>query len=222
MSESPTLTDECHLTYARQREMADRSTLAAEVYPSRTRQRIETRNRVFEAAIAEFRRVGVAAAQIEDIVRAAGVARGTFYLHFATKDHVLLEQLDRNQQAVAGRLEASFDTSPRSFLGRTVDLMLAQAADESPALTRELFTAIGRRATEMDGQTIALAEVVTRFFAAAQKRGEVRTDLTPFELTAVFLPGVFGLMLLRIDPPSPELRVTLQHAVDVFVRGIAP
>ena len=69
-------------------------------YPSRTRHRLKTRDRVFAAALAEFRRVGVASAQIEDIVKTAGVARGTFYLHFPTKDHVLMELLRRKQNGI--------------------------------------------------------------------------------------------------------------------------
>jgi len=57
----------------------------------RERQRLETRGRLYEAALAEFRRVGFANAQIEAIVERAGVARGTFYFHFPTTEHVLLE-----------------------------------------------------------------------------------------------------------------------------------
>jgi len=75
--------------------------------PARARQRLETRERVFEAAMREFRRAGVGAAQVEDIVRAAGVARGTFYLHFPTKEHVLLERAARDQAAVAERSSRS-------------------------------------------------------------------------------------------------------------------
>src|SRR5262245_53575075 len=95
----------------------------ADAYPSRTRARLETRGRVFDAAVAEFLRVGVAAAQIEDIVRAAGVARGTFYLHFPTKDHVLLEVLRRKEGAVAAELDRAIDASLAEFLRLTVSLM---------------------------------------------------------------------------------------------------
>src|SRR5215470_1514565 len=87
-------------------------------YPSRTRRRLRTRDRLFEAALAEFHRAGVDAAQIEAIVRAAGVARGTFYLHFPTKDHVLMELLRRKQSALAERLHPSRAVSPRTFLRR--------------------------------------------------------------------------------------------------------
>ena len=42
-------------------------------------------------AVDEFRREGFARAQVDRIVAAAGVARGTVYFHFPSKEHVLLE-----------------------------------------------------------------------------------------------------------------------------------
>src|SRR2546427_12989398 len=90
------------------------SSAAVVAYPSRTRQRLETRDRIFEAALAEFRRAGVAAAEIEDIVWAADVARGTFYLHFPTKDHVLIELLRRQQRELGRTPLSARAPSPRS------------------------------------------------------------------------------------------------------------
>src|SRR5262245_57475521 len=113
--------------------MPGRPNAAVAAYPSRTRQRLETRDRLFEAALAEFRRVGVAPAEIEDIVRAAGVARGTFYLHFPTKDHVLMELLRRKQAVLGARLTAARAGSARAFLRRAVDLMAEDAIGEDRA-----------------------------------------------------------------------------------------
>ncbi len=65
---------------------------ADEKQPTRRElQRIETRERVFCAAIDEFNRVGVANAQIETMVKSAGVSVGTFYKNFPGKDDVLRE-----------------------------------------------------------------------------------------------------------------------------------
>jgi AcrR family transcriptional regulator len=52
---------------------------------------------VYEAAIAEYRRSGMAVADVGAVTRAAGVARGTFYFHFPTKEHVLAE-LERGEE----------------------------------------------------------------------------------------------------------------------------
>lgn len=201
--------------------MAAKATLTAVSYPSRTRQRLETRDRVFEAAMSEFRRAGVADAQIEDIVKAAGVARGTFYLHFPTKDHVLMELMRRRQHDIAERLRTTKAVSPKAFLRRAVDMMLEDAVSDS-ALWHELFSLITRHAKEMRTEASALVEALTGFFAASQARGEVRTDVTPFDLTSVFLPGVYGLLQMKLDDPRSELRPALYRVVDIFVRGIAP
>jgi len=52
---------------------------------------VATRLRIYEAAMAEFERVGVDEARVEDIVREAGVAWGTFFHYFPRKQDVLLE-----------------------------------------------------------------------------------------------------------------------------------
>src|ERR1700753_4236430 len=66
--------------------------------------RLQTRQRILGAAIAEFKRSGMASADVRAIVDAAGVAHGTFYFHFPTKEHVLLE-LDRREER---RIAADF------------------------------------------------------------------------------------------------------------------
>ena len=60
--------------------------------------RLETRARLFDAAFAEIGRHGLAGADVSAIAAAAGVVRGTFYFHFPTKEHVLVE-LERNEEA---------------------------------------------------------------------------------------------------------------------------
>jgi len=198
------------------------SAATASSYPHRTRQRLETHDRLFEAALTEFRRVGVSAAEIEDIVRTAGVARGTFYLHFPTKDHVLMELLRRKQQVLAERLRAARRLSARGVLRRAVDLMMEDAVREDSALWHELFAVIARHASALRSEASALVEVLTELLRAAQDRGQVRRDLTPFDLTAVFLPGVYGLLQMKLSEPRRELRTALHRVVDIFVRGIVP
>ncbi len=189
-------------------------------YPSRTRQRLETRDRIFEAALAEFRRVGVAAAEIERIVRAAEVARGTFYLHFPTKDHVLMELLRRQQREIAEQMRAIRSSSPRVFLWRVVDRMIENSVREA-RLYHELFAVVARHAGEMRSEADALVEALIAFFGACQERGKVRKDLTPLDLINVFLPGVYGLLQMKLDSPPAELRQALYRVVDIFVRGIS-
>ena len=75
----------------------------------RDRQREETRERLFRAALEEMRRTGVAAAQVDRIVAAAAVSRGSFYFHFPTKEDVLREWERRREEELTAQL-----TRPRS------------------------------------------------------------------------------------------------------------
>ena len=58
---------------------------------SRTAQRVATRERLYEAAVAEFKRTGVSGADVGSIVAEAAVAHGTFFFHFPSKEHVVAE-----------------------------------------------------------------------------------------------------------------------------------
>lgn len=198
--------------------MAADSNALTDAYPSRTRARLETRGRVFEAALKEFRRVGVGAAQVEDIVRAAGVARGTFYLHFPTKDHVLLEVLRRKEGAVAERLRESLDRPLDEFLACTVRWLAEVATGEDAAIIPDVLAVIARSEELLASSEVALVEVVTRFLGIAQERGEVRVDVRPEELAQVFLSGVFGVLISR-SGQAGRLRTALDRVADVFVRG---
>ncbi len=188
---------------------------------SREQQRLETRERLYDAAMAEFGRNGVAGSQIEDIIKAVGVARGTFYNHFPTKDDVLLEYLDRLQRAAAGRMAGLAEVAPRPFFRGAVDVLVDIVVHEDRNILREALSVVSRHVEELENGA-PLFNGLTSFFDAAQARGDIRSDLMPSELSVAFLPGVFGLLLLRLGTPEQELRTTLHHAVDVFVRGIAP
>src|ERR1700729_3319912 len=60
--------------------------------------RRQTRERILGAAITEFKRSGMTGADVNAIVSAAGVAHGTFFFHFPSKEHVLLD-LERREEA---------------------------------------------------------------------------------------------------------------------------
>jgi AcrR family transcriptional regulator len=64
-----------------------------------------TRARLLQAARDVFERRGYAAASVSDVVAAAGVARGTFYVHFATKREVFVAVVhDVRADLVAGQM----------------------------------------------------------------------------------------------------------------------
>src|SRR5262245_42054572 len=76
--------------------------------------RLQTRQRILGAAIAEFKRTGMAGADVGAIVASAGVAHGTFFFHFPTKEHVVLELEAREESRIAAEL-TRFLRKPRDM-----------------------------------------------------------------------------------------------------------
>lgn len=188
----------------------------ADLYPSRTRARLETRARVRDAAVAEFHRVGFEASQIEDIVRAASVARGTFYLHFPTKDHVLMELLAESSASVAGALDGADPERPGRVLRDVVDAIATEVVGEHAALVPDVFALIARNRDAVAARTPELAERLTGFLATASEAGTVRRDAPATDLAAIFLSSVVGLLLTRRESSPRGLRSALRRAVELL------
>lgn len=63
------------------------------------------RAEIVTAAAAAFTERGLANTAVSDIVRAAGIAQGTFYLYFESKDGVVLAVAERIADAMIERIE---------------------------------------------------------------------------------------------------------------------
>lgn len=79
---------------------------------ARETKRLQTRERLLGAAVAEFKRSGMADADVGAIVSAAGVAHGTFFFHFPTKEHVLLELSTAKNSASPASSPGSWNPNP--------------------------------------------------------------------------------------------------------------
>ena len=121
---------------------------AAELDVSRSegaaaRSRRETRRRLIEAGTELFARRGLYGATSSEIARQAGVAAGTFYLHFKDKQELFREIVF----AALAQLRAREDAAAARVRGRVEELRaryheLLRFAEENRNLVRVLF---GRR-----------------------------------------------------------------------------
>ena len=70
-----------------------------------------------DAAERLFLERGVSATSIDDIVVTADVAKGTFYLYFASKEKLLAALLERYVSTQCEKLAAAMDRRPRDDWG---------------------------------------------------------------------------------------------------------
>jgi AcrR family transcriptional regulator len=183
---------------------------------TRDQQRAQTRERLYEAAIAEIVERGFAAMRIDRVVQSAGVARGTFYFHFPTKDHVLYELTDRMEAQVAEGLELPDDATLGEVLERVFAVMRGPRGGMEEELQREMLAAQLRRP---DRDTVPpLLEKLAAAIGRAQSRGEARADLDPEQVGLSLLTSIFGaIALLRYEPDPDQPLAVL---ADIFLRGV--
>ena len=183
---------------------------------ARERSGDRTRRRLFETALAEFRRVGVERASIGRIAETAGVSRPTFYFHFPTKDHVLLELQWSLEEPIAARIERAKTLD--EALGALVDgLVEALGALGNPEVFAEMVRIYTRHAASeaLADQPHYLMRAVAARFVEAQSDGRLRENLDSGCATYLFLTSVFGYLSLPVD--VEESRRDLHTLISLFV-----
>lgn len=186
--------------------VADKS----EKVTAREARRLQTRERLLGAATAEFKRTGMAQADVGAIVAAAGVAHGTFFFHFPTKEHVLLELERREEERIAKQFE--------KFLAEHQGLseILAESArliiDLERRLGDPLFTEFlalhfsPTRPPAENGEHHPLIVLISERIEVARERGEIDDDVVAMNSAVFFLLGLYALLITTHDWPNrPEL-----------------
>lgn len=160
------------------------------------------------AAIAEFKRSGLAAADVAAIVEAAGVAHGTFFFHFPTKEHVLLELERREEDRIAkqfGRFLKSHDDLP-SVLGEAVRLIVGLERRLGDMLFKD-FLALHfsqTRPPAEDGRDHPIIVLVAAQIERARVRGDIDSTVRPMNSAVYFLLGLYALLITTIDWPQRQ------------------
>jgi AcrR family transcriptional regulator len=188
---------------------------------AREAKRLQTRERLMGAAVAEFKRAGIAAADVGAIVAAAGVAHGTFFFHFPTKEHVLLELEQRTEEGIAKQLTRYLTTERdlESVLGEAVRLVMGLERRLGSVLFKDflaLHFSQTRPRDESDEHPVivALAQELQR----AQERGDVSPDVNPMNSAVFFLLGLYAL--LTTTHGWPGQRAMIEDYVTRTVRSI--
>jgi AcrR family transcriptional regulator len=196
---------------------------ASQTISRRALQRRETRERVYDAALAEIARLGLAAADIGAIAAAAGVARGTFYFHFETKEHVLVELERREQLRIVAGLERSAAPAGdlQALLAAVVRQVRAAERRLGPRLFRDMlsthFGAVSSDDAGLDRHP--LATFIVGAVRQAQRAGRVRTKIDATDVAVLFLTGLFALLATH-DGPNRARDARLDIYVATILEGV--
>ena len=202
------------------------------VKPARPRRRRkDTRPaEIVEAGLAEFGTRGFAAARMEDVARRAGVAKGTVFLYFPTKE-ALFEAVAMRATPLQEDLLAQLDSLP----GTSLDLLRlvltrlyeAMARPEVMALLRVMITEGPRfplileswhRVSVQRAQAL-LERIVARGVATGELRPGALTEL-PLVLAGPAIMAALWRMTFDTLQPLPIERFRDAH-LDLITRAFA-
>jgi len=190
----------------------------------------ETRRRLVEAASTCFMERGYAGTSMSDLIAAAGLTKGGFYFHFASKRDVAVEVVRTRQEAMrvevleaAGEHERAADqvvamvrallpaiqlkmTGGVAGLDRLCKDLVAEGADD-PAVVQPLRPWV---------------DTTEQLFRRAQEQGDMSTDVDA-RMAAVLAVGTFcGLEdLARGNPDTSEpLGMTVDDYLTFIGRAV--
>ncbi|MFN8508004.1 MAG: TetR/AcrR family transcriptional regulator [Dehalococcoidia bacterium] len=175
----------------------------------------DTREALIAAGLRLFTTQGYAATGVQQIVGEAGVPKGSFYNHFASKEAYCAAVLDRYMDTLLARLEAPDGRANPVASVRAFHERLFQVLGQRPGT---LTCMLGSFATEVDESAAVLSEAMANgierwvrayetLFAEAQARGQVRTDIPARQLAETFWnqwQGGLAQMRLRRSTESLE------------------
>ncbi len=140
---------------------------------TRKLKKAETRKRLKAAAEACFGRLGFSSCSIGDIAKAAGVAHGTFYVHFPSKEALADELLADFNTGLVERLQpilgATASTPLRTTVRSTAEIFLDYWSEHRGFVeTYAQRTAAGLTLTELrDGINPPMLQLLRATLAAA-------------------------------------------------------
>ena len=150
--------------------------------------RPSVKQQIIDAGLSELHAHGYAACSVEDITKAAGVPKGSFYNHFASKENFAIEAVRRyfeisgwptsfDSASAVGRLRAGFTALYEGARNRAYSKgcmwgnLANEVADHSAAIRGELAEGLD-----------AWSAIVTELVARAQSTGEISPVGDPAQL----------------------------------------
>ncbi|HEY0406958.1 MAG TPA: TetR/AcrR family transcriptional regulator [Pyrinomonadaceae bacterium] len=188
----------------------------------------DKREAILRAATRVFARNGYFNSKVADIASAAGVADGTVYLYFKSKEEILHSIFDRTmEEAIAeGRKQLSAITDPREKLRRIAQLHLERMSTD-----RDLAVVFQ---VELRGSTKFMEEFSAAGFAEylrlingiiveGQAAGLFRAELNAKVIAKVFF-GALDEMATNwiLSKRRYKLAPLAEQVLDIFLNGVSP
>ncbi|MDP9092047.1 MAG: TetR/AcrR family transcriptional regulator [Actinomycetota bacterium] len=179
------------------------------------------RSRVLAAAVDLFARQGYDATSVAEVIAKAGVAKGGFYHHFASKEALLYEVygdlITRQLTAMDAIVARQLGPAPtlRALIGDLVESTAASAA-QAMVFWREQHRLGDERTSEYRRARRRYHDTVTRLIRDAQHAGVFAPVATP-EMVTFTIFGVINELPLWYRPQGRKRPAQIASELSDFV-----
>lgn len=177
---------------------------------TRTDRKAQTHERIVQAAACAVRRAGYQGVSVGEVMKAAGLTHGGFYAHFASRDAMLVEALERADQDSARRLARRLEQAPGAGLSPLRALVESYLSDAHLAAVDQ-GCPVAALASEMPRQApeVAAASRATVHGLVERVRQALPAPANPQQATVIAASLVGALQLARVLGPGPQGRTML-------------
>jgi TetR/AcrR family fatty acid metabolism transcriptional regulator len=193
---------------------------------ARETNKTDKRARILDAAVKVFADRGFFTATVAEIARAAGVADGTIYLYFKSKDDLLLRLFDEKMSDLLTEARAAIDSegSAAARLRRFITLHLA-LVEKNPELASVLIVELRQSAQFLKGlekaKLSAYLDVIGQVVKAGQDSGELDPALSPSTVKRAIFGALDELALgWLLSGRKTSLKKTAAEVAEWLVRGL--
>jgi TetR/AcrR family transcriptional regulator, fatty acid metabolism regulator protein len=188
----------------------------------------DKRGRILDAAIKMFAERGFHTATVAEIARAAGVADGTIYLYFKSKEDLLLRLFDEKMTELTAEARAEVEgqrTAPEK-LRRFIQLHLS-LVERNPDLASVLIVELRQSAQFLRAadrnKLAAYVDVIAEVVRAGQQSGELDGTISPGTVKRAIFGALDELALAwLVSGRRTPLKKTAAEVAEWFVRGLLP
>jgi TetR/AcrR family fatty acid metabolism transcriptional regulator len=189
----------------------------------------DKRDRILKAAVKVFARSGFHATRVSEVAKAAGVADGTIYLYFESKEELLFslfeDRIDKLLTFMREELPKKADAPAR--LRAVIDMQLGVLEGERDLA--EVITVILRQSTKLMKEYAAphfnaYLDAIAKIIAEGQSTGAFRQDVSPHIAARAIFGALDGITLTWALGRAEQgaLGRAAGQLAEVFLRGLAP
>lgn len=198
---------------------SDRGDMPEKPATKRREQAQETRERIYNAAIALMDRKGFENLTIAEISKAAGVSVGAFYHYFESKNDILAEIFRKADEYFSTQVVLTKESIPEQIV-EYFDHYARFNVASGVELTQQIFSPKIKFFTRKERPMLAILQDLIR---KGQERGEIRADASPEELVRFLFVVARGVVFdWSLYDGGYDLEATMHQYMERLVSTLRP